>query len=142
MNIRCYLPEDETAVISLWQQCCLTKPWNNPKLDIERKLKDSPELFFVGLVNAELISTAMAGYDGHRGWIYYLAVAPKYRRQGYGRQMMAFVENRLKEMECPKIDLMVRTNNMEVVQFYSGIGYSRDEVITLSKRLVDDAQLR
>jgi ribosomal protein S18 acetylase RimI-like enzyme len=142
MNIRCYLPEDETTVISLWQQCRLTKPWNNPKLDIERKLKDSPELFFVGLVNAELISTAMAGYDGHRGWIYYLAVAPKYRRQGYGRQMMAFVENRLKEMECPKIDLMVRTNNMEVVQFYSGIGYSRDEVITLSKRLVDDAQLR
>ncbi|NLE09040.1 MAG: GNAT family acetyltransferase [Dehalococcoidales bacterium] len=142
MHIRCYLPEDETTVISLWQQCRLTKPWNNPKLDIERKLKDSPELFFVGLVNAELISTAMAGYDGHRGWIYYLAVAPKYRRQGYGRQMMAFVENRLKEMECPKIDLMVRTNNMEVVQFYSGIGYSRDEVITLSKRLVDDAQLR
>jgi len=65
MNIRCYLPEDETTVISLWQQCRLTKPWNNPKLDIERKLKDSPELFFVGLVNAELISTAMAGYDGH-----------------------------------------------------------------------------
>jgi len=89
MIIRQYSPEDEEAVINLWKTCNLTKPWNNPNQDINRKLKNSPELFLVGTISGIIVASVMAGYDGHRGWIYYLAVDPEHRKQGLGRKIMA-----------------------------------------------------
>jgi len=80
----------------------------------------------------------MAGYDGHRGWIYYLAVDPKHRKQGLGRQIMTAAEEKLLDIGCPKIDLMIRKNNLDVIKFYEKIGYGHDEVITMSRRLIAD----
>ena len=138
MNIRTYKPEDELQVIALWQQCNLIAPWNNPKKDIERKLNDSPELFFVGEVDNKIITSCMAGYDGHRGWIYYLAVKQDLQREGVASTIMKHAEQELRRIGCPKIDLMVRKSNNEVISFYHRIGYRDDPVVVLSKRLIDD----
>lgn len=140
MIIRQYSPEDEEAVINLWKTCNLTKPWNNPNQDINRKLKNSPELFLVGTISGIIVASVMAGYDGHRGWIYYLAVDPEHRKQGLGRKIMAAAEEKLLEVGCPKIDLMVRKNNLGVIRFYEKIGYGHDEVVTMSRRLIEDEQ--
>ncbi len=138
MLIRNFLSEDESEVISLWQRCDLTRPWNNPKLDIERKLNDSPELFIVGERDGTIIATVMAGYDGHRGWVHYLAVDPELQKQGYGRQMMQYTEEKLLELGCPKLNLMVRKSNSGVIGFYQSMGYTEDDVVTLSHRLIPD----
>jgi ribosomal protein S18 acetylase RimI-like enzyme len=138
MVIRQFLPVDQEAVINLWKTCNLTKSWNNPEQDIRRKLKDSPELFLVGTIHGIIVASVMAGYDGHRGWIYYLAVDSEYRKQGLGKLIMAAAEEKLVEIGCPKIDLMVRKNNLDVISFYEKIGYGHDEVITMSKRLIED----
>jgi ribosomal protein S18 acetylase RimI-like enzyme len=138
MSIRPYSPEDEPAVIDLWHQCELVRPWNNPKLDIERKLKVNPELFLVGVWNGQVTATAMGGYEGHRGWVNYLAVNPAYQRLGFGRQIMEELEKRLLAMGCPKINLQVRQGNTGALQFYSRIGYKDDAVTSLGKRLIED----
>jgi ribosomal protein S18 acetylase RimI-like enzyme len=135
MLIRSFQPADESAVIALWQQCDLVRPWNDPQQDIQRKLAEHPELFLVGLVEDELIATVMAGYEGHRGWINYLAVKPVQRHHGRGRQMMAEAERLLRSLHCPKINLQVRTSNRSVIEFYQRLGYSVDEVVSLGKRL-------
>jgi len=135
MIIRPYLPEDENAVILLWQECGLLRSWNDPKADIQRKLKVNPELFLVGLINGKVAATVMGGYEGHRGWVNYLAVDPRFRRQGIGRQMMEAVEARLQGLNCPKINLQVRESNKEVITFYRRLGYAVDAVISLGKRL-------
>jgi len=119
-------------------ECGLVVPWNDPQRDIERKLSVQPELFLVGLINDEIISTAMAGYDGHRGWVYYLAVKPRYQQQEIGKQMMKKAEIRLFELGCPKLNIMVRTTNLEVINFYKSIGYKIDAVTSLGKRLEPD----
>ena len=136
--IRPYRSDDEAEVIALWFECDLVVPWNNPKCDIERKLKVNPELFLVGLVKGKLIATVMGGYEGHRGWINYLAVSPQFRNAGYGRQMMAVIEKKLKAIGCPKINLQVRETNIEVIRFYEAIGYTNDHVISLGKHLQQD----
>ena len=138
MTIRPYLPSDESAVIELWRQCDLLRPWNNPKRDIERKLKVNPELFLVGLIDNKVIATVIGGYEGHRGWIYYLAVDPYHRRRGLGRQIMAAVEGKILELGCPKINIQVRAENNGVLEFYESIGYKREERVSLAKRLVED----
>ena len=136
--IRKFYPTDALAVVDLWQRCDLVVPWNDPLRDIERKLTDSPDLFFVGEIDDKLIASCMAGYDGHRGWIYYLAVDPDYHRQGLATQIMRHAEAALKALGCPKIDLMVRDTNQPVIDFYQRIGYKKDPVCVLSKRLIDD----
>ena len=83
MQIRSFQLADEPAVVALWQACGLTRPWNDPHKDIARKLTEQPELFLVGTVGAALMATAMIGYDGHRGWVYYLAVAAEHRQQSH-----------------------------------------------------------
>src|SRR5689334_8985163 len=93
MNIRRFHPTDEPAVIHLWMRCGLVVPQNHPRLDIERKLWVTPELFLVGTLGSRVIATVMAGYDGHRGHINYLAVAPEYQRHHYGRQIVEHVED-------------------------------------------------
>ncbi|MBN3885037.1 MAG: GNAT family acetyltransferase [Nostoc sp. JL34] len=138
IEIRTFELTDESAVIALWMRCGLTRPWNDPKRDIERKLCVQPHLFLVGTTGQELIATVMAGYEGHRGWINYLAVAPQYQRQGIGRLMISEAEQLLVEAGCPKINLLVRTTNSEVIRFYERLGYVVDDVISLGKRLESD----
>ena len=118
MKIRPYSTDDQQAVIALWDACGLLRPWNDPCRDIERKLTVQPELFLVGVDSAgQLIATAMAGFDGHRGWVNYLAVAPHKRRLSLGRQLMQEAERLLVDLGCPKLNLQVRTCNIEVIEF-------------------------
>lgn len=138
MEIRCYRPDDEQTVIRLWERCGLIRPWNDPRKDIERKLSEQPELFLVGQHGADVIATAMAGFDGHRGWVYYLAVAPEQRGKSYGRQLMQAVERLLLARGCPKLNLQVRASNQDVLAFYRKLGYVQDDVVSLGRRLVED----
>jgi ribosomal protein S18 acetylase RimI-like enzyme len=138
MKIRTYQPGDHDAVINLWRECALVVPQNDPALDIARKLDDSPDLFFVGIIDEDIIATAMAGYDGHRGAVNYLAVSPSLQGRGLGRDMMQHVEVVLKEMGCAKINLNIRRSNLKVINFYENIGFKEDDVVTLGKRLVID----
>ena len=139
-TIDSYNSDDEAAMIRLWQECGLVVPWNNPLTDIARKMTDSPELFFSGKINDQLVASCMAGYDGHRGWIYFLAVAKSQRRNGLAAKLVAHVDAKLLELGCPKLELMVRENNLETIAFYETIGFRLDPVKVLSKRLSDDAQ--
>lgn len=142
MIIRPFEPKDEPDVIDLWIKCELVRPWNNPEMDIQRKLKVNPELFLVGTLDEKVIASVMGGYEGHRGWVNYLAVNPAYQRQGLGRQLMEEIENRLLLSGCPKINLQVRSENTPALRFYSRIGFKDDNVISLGKRLVPDPELK
>lgn len=139
MHIRPFETRDEDAVIALWQQCGLTRPWNDPRRDIARKLAEQPELFLVGTIDASVMASAMAGYEGHRGWVYYLAVAPGHQRRQHGQALMQAVEALLIARGCPKINLQIRSSNAAVIAFYEQLGYAQDDVISLGKRLIADA---
>jgi len=138
LKIRPFHPDDEKEVIALWFECNLVSPQNNPRSDIERKLRVNPEWFFVGILGGKVVATCMAGYEGHRGWINYLAVSPQYRRQGIATLMMNQAESRLRAAGCPKINLQIRETNKEVIQFYKSIGYAKDLVVSMGKRLEYD----
>jgi len=168
LHIRSFEDRDGDEVVQLWRHCRLITPWNDPYKDIARKKAVDPELFLVGLVEGVLVATVMAGYEGHRGWINYLAVAKTARRCGYGSQMMAAAdeghrgwinylavaktarrcgygsqmmaaaEKLLRTRGCPKINLLVRRTNGETAGFYASLGFSQDEVISLGKRLESD----
>ncbi|MBK9440690.1 MAG: GNAT family acetyltransferase [Comamonadaceae bacterium] len=142
MNIRPFAHADIDAVVQLWRDCALVKPWNDPYQDIARKLAVSPELFLVGELTNQgvttLVASAMFGYEGHRGWVNYLAVAPAFQRQGMAAQLMAAGEALLLSRGCPKINLQVRSSNLGVIAMYEKLGYTQDAVISLGKRLVAD----
>ena len=138
MQSRSYKPEDEGAVIALWHAVGLTLPWNDPKRDIERKLSVQPELFLVVDDGGVLVATAMVGYDGHRGWVNYLAVADSHRRRGLGRLLMAEAERALAERGCPKLNLQVRSTNAAVQAFSAKLGYAQDDVLSFGRRLIPD----
>ena len=138
MIIRQFKKDDEKQVIQLWKDCGLVVPWNNPHRDIQRKLRIQPELFLVGCLNDRIIASVMGGYDGHRGWVYYLAVHPDYQQKGFARQMMLEIEDRLHKIGCPKINLQVRNTNLKVIEFYKRIGYKLDDVLSFGKRLDPD----
>ena len=138
MEIRQFQPGDEPAVTALWQRCELTRPWNDPQKDVARKLEVQRELFLVGVEGSTFVAAVMAGYDGHRGSVNYLAVDPAHRRRGHGAALMQRVEAALAERGCPKINLMVRSTNAEVLAFYRKLGYAPDEVVPLGKRLIPD----
>jgi ribosomal protein S18 acetylase RimI-like enzyme len=138
LKIVTYKPEYESAVIALWERCNLTRPQNNPKKDIERKLQANPEQFLVGLIDGKVAATVMYGYDGHRGWVNYLGVDPELQKKGLGRQMMDAVEKKVRPLGCPKINLQVRSGNSNALKFYEAIGYKIDEVVSMGKRLVED----
>lgn len=137
-QIRPYERDDELAVIDLWERCGLTRPWNDPRKDIARKLLVRPDLFLVGVSQRQVIATVMAGYEGHRGWINYLAVHPDHQRQGCGRTIVDAAENLLRAAGCPKINLQVRSSNVGVIEFYRSVGYAVDDVVSLGKRLEHD----
>ncbi len=138
MKIRSFDLEDQAAVIELWQACALVVPWNDPVKDIARKLKVDADLFLVGESRGEIVATVMGGYEGHRGWINYLAVSPQHQRKGYGREIMEFVEQRIQQKGCPKINLQIRGTNTQAAAFYQAIGYDIENVIGLGKRLEPD----
>ena len=137
-DIRPFRTGDEAALVALWAACDLLRPWNDPHRDIRRKLALRDDLLLVASAAGELVGSVMAGYEGHRGWINYLAVGPAHRRGGLGRQLMREAERRLAAVGCPKINLQVRAGNADVLAFYEAIGYRVDEVVSLGKRLVDD----
>jgi len=138
MQIRPFRLEDEEAVVSLWGWCDLVRPWNDPRKDIRRKLCVRPDLFLVGVLGSQIVATAMAGYEGHRGWLNYVAVAPEHRRLGHGRAIVKEAERLLREAGCPKINLQVRTANNGATEFYRRLGYTVDEVVSMGKRLEHD----
>lgn len=138
MHIRPYRNSDEPAVVRLWTECDLVRPWNDPHKDILRKLSVQPELFLVGLLDDGLAATVMAGFDGHRGWVNYLAVAEKFRKHGIARALMQRVEKDLERMGCPKLNIQIRTSNSAVLAFYERLGYAQDQTISLGKRLIPD----
>lgn len=138
MKIRTFKEADTERVVSLWEQCSLTVPWNNPRKDIKRKLDVQPDLFIVGEKDGSIIGSVMGGYDGHRGWLYYLAVHPDWQQQKIGTLLVNEAESRIKKCGCAKINLMVRTGNEKVMAFYRSLGYEVDEVVGLGKRIIAD----
>jgi ribosomal protein S18 acetylase RimI-like enzyme len=135
VDIRPFQASDETAIVDLWKRSDLVRPWNDPHKDIQRKLRVQPELFLVGLLDDAVSATVMAGYEGHRGWINYLAVHPDHQRGGLGRRLMEFAEQRLRSLGCPKINLQVRSSNQPVIEFYRSLGFEVEDRVSLSKRL-------
>ncbi len=125
--------------MSLWSICGLTRPWNNPHRDIDRKLARDGENLLVLEEGEKLIGSVMVGYEGHRGWVNYLAVHPDRRREGLGRLLMDEAERRLRDLGCPKVNLQVRTSNESAREFYRQIGYRLDEAVSFGKRLEHDA---
>lgn len=138
MNIRTFRLDDTQQVVELWTECGLVKDWNDPVRDIHRKMAVNPELFLVGEIDGKIIATIMGGYEGHRGWINYLAVAKECRSQRYARQLLTVIEDKLLALECPKINLQIRSTNLEVLEFYKHLGYVVDEAVSMGKRLIPD----
>ncbi|MEK8046920.1 GNAT family acetyltransferase [Ideonella margarita] len=139
VQIRPFAPADQGALIALWQACELTRPWNDPAKDIRRKLDVDPAGLGVAVdERGVLVGSVMVGYEGHRGWINYLAVAPQARRHGLGRQLMAWAEALLAARGCPKVNLQIRSENTAVQAFYAALGYTDDCVMSMGRRLESD----
>ena len=127
--------DDIPALVALWEECGLTRPWNDPQRDARLAIAGATSTV-LGLRDGDtLTASVMAGFDGHRGWVYYLAVAPDRRREGLGRQLMDAAEAWLRDRGAPKLQLMVRTSNEEALGFYEALGLERQEVATLGKFL-------
>ncbi|MBF4605996.1 GNAT family acetyltransferase [Curtobacterium sp. VKM Ac-1393] len=139
-RIRPFRADDTEAVVALWESCGLVRPWNDPRRDIARKLTVQPELFLVAEhEDGGIVAAGMAGFDGHRGWVNYLAVQPDLQGSGLGRTLMAAFERLLTELGCPKLNLQIRAGNEQVLGFYESLGYSDDRTVSLGKRLIPDA---
>jgi ribosomal protein S18 acetylase RimI-like enzyme len=134
-EIRPFQDNDEDAVVQLWRDCELIRGSNDPHRDIRLKLAAQPDLFLVGALNGRVVASVMAGYEGHRGWLNYLAVSSTCRQRGFGREIVAAAEKRLRLLGCPKINIQVRVGNAQAIAFYRKIGFQVDEVISLGKRL-------
>jgi ribosomal protein S18 acetylase RimI-like enzyme len=102
---------------------------------IDNKLKVQPELLLVGSLDAQLVGAVMAGFDGTRGWIHHLAVAPEWRRHGFASRLLRAAEDGLRALGCPKVNLQVRASNSAVVAFYRSLGYAIEERISMGRRL-------
>ena len=137
-NITIFEDKHRTQVIDLWEKCNLIKSWNDPNKDIDRKLKVNDNLFLIVEFNKVIIGSAMIGYDGHRGSLYYLAVDPKHQRKGVGKMLMKEIEKRLIEVGCPKINIFIRNSNIEVKEFYQSIDYEEQDCLIYGKRLIPD----
>jgi len=140
MEIRVYRQEDFEEVLTLWERCDLLRPWNDPELDIERKINHSPEFFLVAEVGGEVVGTLMGGYDGHRGSVNYLGVHPDYRGRGIANALVNRLEKKLIARGCPKMNLMVRAENDAVVSMYEKLGYEISDTLLLGKRLIEDQE--
>ncbi|WP_144163102.1 GNAT family acetyltransferase [Paraburkholderia sp. BCC1885] len=140
LAIRCFDAGDTDAVVALWQEAFpeyrdTTRPQRNPHLSIANKMTTQPELFFVAELDGRLVGTVMAGYDGHRGWMYSLAVDAAQRRHGIGTRLVAHAEAALTARGCPKVNLQVLCAKDDIRGFYEALGYRADAVISMGKRL-------
>jgi ribosomal protein S18 acetylase RimI-like enzyme len=126
--------EIESAV-ALWREAGLLRPWNDPRADIRLALGGPSSAVLAARVEARLAATAMVGWDGHRGWLYYLAVARDLQRRGIGARMVKAAEDWLAARGAPKLNLLVRAENDAVVGFYESLGYRRSDTIMLQRVL-------
>ena len=138
INYRLFSSKDKQSVIELWETCNLIVSWNDPEKDILRKLSVRDDLFILAEINKKIIATAMGGYDGHRGYIYYLAVLPEFQKKGVGSKILSVVEKKLLKIGCPKINLFVRNTNIQVKSFYKKNQYTFQESEIYGKRLIID----
>lgn len=138
VQLRAFDRPDADAVVALWTAAGLTRPWNDPYRDIDRKLTVQPELFLVAVDAERIVGSVMAGYDGHRGWLYYLAVDPVRRGERIGSSLVAHAERLLYGMGCPKVQLMVRPENAAARGFYEALGYESFDTWATGKRLIAD----
>ena len=137
LTVRSYAPADFEKVIALWEACELTRPWNDPASDIEFCVGSENSILLVGVAGGEskIVATAMVGHDGHRGWVYYVAVAPKHQEKGAGREIMAHAEGWLAQRGVPKAMLMIRETNKKVIGFYERLGYAVEERVVMARWL-------
>jgi ribosomal protein S18 acetylase RimI-like enzyme len=136
MRLRPFRDEDADALVALWQACDLTRPWNPPHDDIALcRQSGHGEIFLAEAAEGDIVGSIMVGHDGHRGWVYYVAVAPARQRAGLGRRLVALAENWLAERGVPKAMLIVREANTAVVAFYTKLGYAVEPRVLMSKRL-------
>lgn len=140
MEIRIFQQDDFEEVILLWEHCDLLRPWNDPEMDIERKLNHDPELFLVAEVNGTIVGSVMGGYDGHRGSAYYLGIHPDYRGRGFANALISRLEKKLIARGCPKLNIMVREDNDAVIGMYEKLDYETQDTIMLGKRLIVDQE--
>jgi ribosomal protein S18 acetylase RimI-like enzyme len=140
MEIRVFRQDDFEEVITLWERCDLLRPWNDPEMDIERKLNHDADLFLVAEVGGEVVGSLMGGYDGHRGSAYYLGVHPEYRGRGIANALLSRLEKKLIARGCPKIQIMVREENELVIGMYERLEYEQQDVMLLGKRLIEDQE--
>lgn len=138
MQIRQFELPDRETVIAIWQRCGLLAAWNDPARDIARKMLIGRDLFLLGCIDGQVVATVMGGYDGHRGWINYLAVDPDFRGRGLGEKMVREIELKLVAAGCPKVNLQVRSDNQSVIAFYEKIGYAQEPRVSMGKRLISD----
>ena len=138
LTIRDFMPPDTASAIALWEACRLTRPWNDPQKDISRKMTDNNGCCWVAEVSGVVVASIMIGYDGHRGSINYLAIAPEHQRSGLGAKLMRRAEAYLIERKCPKVSFCVRKNNEAILAFHRQLGYEIDVVQFLGKRLISD----
>lgn len=140
MEIRVFRQDDFEEVITLWERCDLLRPWNDPEMDIERKLNHDADLFLVAEVAGEVVGSLMGGYDGHRGSAYYLGVHPEFRGRGIANALLSRLEKKLTARGCPKIQIMVREENDLVIGMYERLEYEQQDVMLLGKRLIEDQE--
>ena len=138
MEVRPFRETDRGELVALWHDCGLVRPWNDVDHDIDRKLAHDAAHLLVAVHEDVVVGSVMVGYDGHRGWLNYLAVRPGRRGEGLGRLLVAEAESRLVRLGCAKVNLQVRHGNDDAIDFYRRIGYTIDEVVGMGRRLIDD----
>jgi ribosomal protein S18 acetylase RimI-like enzyme len=138
MQIAPLSPARYEAAVALWREAGLTRPWNDPIDDLQRAAAQSGSTVLAATEGDRLLATAMVGHDGHRGWVYYVAVTPVARGRGLGRAIMQACEHWLAQRGVPKLNLMVRGDNAAAIAFYASLGYRQDDVVVLAKRLEGD----
>ena len=140
ISIRPYDARDEESVIDLWEVCFPDDPpWNEPRDVIQRKMTVQPELFFVALIDQQVVGTVLAGFDGFRGWVNKVATHPSQQRKGIASRLMQAAEKALADLGCPKLNLQVRADNDAVVAFYRKAGYVVEDRVSMGKRLQKEA---
>ncbi|WP_259779939.1 GNAT family acetyltransferase [Aestuariispira ectoiniformans] len=135
LEIRAIRDQDIEDIVSLWHKCGLTRPWNNPHKDIDIAREEPSSEILVGIQNSDIVASVMCGFDGHRGWLYYVAVDPGCRGKGFGREITIAAENWLRDRGAPKVELMIRDDNFTVRDFYHSAGYTVEPRIVMAKWL-------